>query len=116
MNLVLKNKSNNFYTWKKANEEIFFDYEEFKKFTLILAVDVNNVLHYKINTCTINFESFLEFIKELNMKLLNLNYNNYVLILDNLSSHKTKDLIEYYAKNKINVLFNAPYLSLSFMK
>ena len=106
-----KNKSNNFYTWKKANEEIFFDYEEFKKFTLILAVDDNNVLHYKINTCTTNSESFLEFVKELNMKLLNLNYNNYVLILDNLSSHKTKDLIEYYAKNKINVLFNAPYLS-----
>ena len=64
-----------------------------------------------MNTCNTNTESYLEFIKELNMKLLNLNYNNQVLILENLSSHKMKDLIEYYLKIKINIHYNVPYIS-----
>ena len=31
--------------------------------------------------------------------------------MDNLSSHKTSKLMEFYDKHKINVLFNTPYLS-----
>lgn len=31
--------------------------------------------------------------------------------MDNLSSHKSSKLMEFYDKHKINVLFNTPYLS-----
>ena len=31
--------------------------------------------------------------------------------MDNLSCHKTKKLIKYYVENKINVVFNSPYVS-----
>lgn len=31
--------------------------------------------------------------------------------MDNLACHKTEKLIEFYAKNIINVLFNLPYFS-----
>ena len=31
--------------------------------------------------------------------------------MDNLSCHKTEKMIEFYSKNKINVIYNSPYLS-----
>lgn len=31
--------------------------------------------------------------------------------MDNLSSHKTKELIEFYSQNNINVVFNSPKMS-----
>lgn len=34
---------------KKKGEEIYFDYENIKNFSLIMAEDENNVLNYKIN-------------------------------------------------------------------
>ena len=105
------NKPTNYYTWKKKDDEIFFDYSDVKRFNLILAVDDNQVLYYKINTNSTDSKSFLEFMKELKIKLSNINYPNYILVLDNLSSHKTEELLEYYANNNINVVFNSPYIS-----
>ena len=31
--------------------------------------------------------------------------------MDNLSSHKTELLKEFYMKNRINIIFNSPYMS-----
>ena len=31
--------------------------------------------------------------------------------MDNLSAHKTNELINFYATNKMNIIFNSPYLS-----
>ena len=31
--------------------------------------------------------------------------------MDNLSSHKTEELIKFYKANNINVVFNSPYIS-----
>ena len=36
---------------------------------------------------------------------------NYSIILDNYSVHKTNTLYKFYADNKINILFNSPYMS-----
>ena len=35
----------------------------------------------------------------------------YTLFLDNLSTHKSKNTIKYFYENKINIIFNVPYLS-----
>ena len=105
------NKNNNYYSWKKKGEEIYFDYENIEKFSLNMAVDENNVLNYKINKVSTNSDIFLDFIKELQKKLNDKHYPEYVIVLDNLAAHKTNALIEYYAKNKINIIFNSPYLS-----
>lgn len=32
--------------------------------------------------------------------------------MDNLSSHKTQKLMNYYRDKKINVVFNSPYISI----
>ena len=37
--------------------------------------------------------------------------DQYAIILDNLACHKTKELFDYYLENKINIIFNAPYIS-----
>ena len=50
-------------------------------------------------------------MKKLNNIIKKENIYPCVLILDNLSCHKTKRLIEFYSKKKINVLFNTPYFS-----
>ena len=49
--------------------------------------------------------TFLDFMKEL-IKILNdKKIRPYVIILDNLSCHKTKELLDYYYENKIIVIF-----------
>ena len=67
------NKNNNYYTWKKKDEQIFFDYEDANKFNLLLAVDEKEVLYYKINEFSTDSKNFLDFIKELNVTLLKKN-------------------------------------------
>ena len=48
-------------------------------------------------------EKLIQKIKEKKIK-------RYVIILDNYSSHKTEDLMKFYSENKVNILFNTPYL------
>ena len=38
-------------------------------------------------------------------------YNKYVIILNNLSSHKTKKAINFYQSNNMNIIFNVSYCS-----
>ena len=79
---------------------------------MIAAIDDSNLLYYTINDENTNEQIFLDFMVNLKniLKSLNIN-NNFVIILDNLSCHKTALLNNYYLKEKINVLFNSPYQS-----
>ena len=49
-------------------------------------------------------KKLIEFINKKNMRPL-------LIVLDNLSVHKTKDLLDFYKSNKINIVFNSPYVS-----
>lgn len=105
------NSNNNFYSWVKKEEDAFCYFKEIKKSNLIMAVDKEQVLHYNISIQSTTSSVFLNFIQELHQKLLKMNYGKYIIVLDNLSSHKTQEVIEYYYKNRINVIFNSPYMS-----
>lgn len=50
-------------------------------------------------------------MKNLKKKLDELNILNFVVILDNLSCHKTDLLLNFYNEQKINMIFNSPYHS-----
>lgn len=104
--------TNNFRTWRKKDESIYFNLGNTKKKNLIAAIDDSNLLYYTINDENTNEQIFLDFMVNLKniLKSLNIN-NNFVIILDNLSCHKTALLNNYYLKEKINVLFNSPYQS-----
>lgn len=47
------------------------------------------------------------FLLKINQK----NYEKYVIVMDNLSCHKTRKKLEFYIKNGINIIYNSPYLS-----
>ena len=76
-----------------------------------MAINDKKVLYFEINREPTNEETFFSFMEKLKEAIKKENINPFVLVLDNLSCHKTKKLIEFYAKNKINVLFNTPYFS-----
>lgn len=46
------------------------------------------------------------------MEILSKKVNKkYVIVMDNLSSHRTNKLMDFYYENRINIIFNAVYHS-----
>ena len=74
------------------DETIYFGDSKKDKNNLILAVGIDQVVLYKITTENTNSIIFLEFLKTLNDKLKNNFGKKYLLIMDNLKSHKKKKL------------------------
>ena len=107
----ITNKNSNYRCFRKYDETIYFKYSRLFKSNLLLAVDEKNVLYYEITDDTTSEAIFLSFAKNLINKLKD-NYNKkYILVLDNLSSHKTSLIKQFFIDNKINIVFNSPYHS-----
>ena len=53
----------------------------------------------------------MEFLNELYFELKKDENKKFVIILDNLRVHKTKNIISYCIEKKINLVFNVPYQS-----
>lgn len=106
----IQSYNNNYRTWRSKYDQIYFKVET-KKRNLIAAVDNTSVLYYEINEENTDESIFLKFMKNLKNKLEKINIYNFVVILDNLSCHKTQLLKNFYIEEKINVIFNAPYHS-----
>ena len=108
----IQNQSNNIQAWRKSNEVIYEDIPKKEKLNLILTVSKDDVIYFELNEDNTNQDNFLIYIKNLleaiKKKLIS---EKFVIVLDNYSGHKTPKLMEYYLNNKINVLFNSPYLS-----
>lgn len=68
-------------------------------------------IYWEINEDNTNEEVFLNYVKNLKAKLESILYPKYVICMDNLNSHKTPSLMKFYKDNKINIIFNAPYMS-----
>ena len=107
----ITNKNCNFRCFKKENEKINFKYDKIFKSNLIMAIDDKSVIYYEICDKSTNENIFLNFTQNLITKLKNESAKNFVLILDNLSCHKTPSMKQFFLDNKINVLFNSPYMS-----
>ena len=108
---ILTNKNNNFRFFRKHDEQIYFNFKNFSKLNLIMAIDDINIIHFEINKENTNQDIFLQFMKNLLREIKLKNIKKYAIIMDNLSSHKTEELLKFYSENKINVIFNSPYLS-----
>ena len=76
-----------------------------------MLISNNDIIHYKITDNITNEKTFLLFMKECKRKIDEKNEGHYLIIMDNLSCHKTYKLIKYYFDNKINIVFNTPYAS-----
>ena len=108
---IIQANNNNHKIWRKENEEITYNIKSTKRKNLIAAVDFDSVLYYKINDENTDEKQFLLFMKELKEIIDKKNFGHYVVVMDNLSSHKTQLLKKYYLEQKINILFNSPYQS-----
>ena len=108
---TINNKNNNFRCFRKSDENIYFNIENTKKLNLIMAIDNSSVIYFEINYETTTQESFLKFMENFVKTIKEKKIVKYVIVMDNSSCHKTEKLISFYYKNKINILFNTPYIS-----
>lgn len=104
--------NNHFKCWRLITETIHFGDPSKKKNNLLLAVGKDFVLHYKITQENTNRQIFLEFLKEINKKILANKNKKYFLIMDNLVCHKNDEVIKFLVKSKLCIIFNAPYNSI----
>ena len=75
-----------------------------------MAVNKDGIIYYEINEQSTTQDSFLNYMNKLVNKIKEIKKEKYVIVLDNLSVHKTSKVIEFYRENKINALLNCPYL------
>ena len=104
-------KNINFKTWRKSSEFIFNSFKDNKKRNLILAVSNEKIIHWEINSDNFSSENFLNFIDDILESLDNNDNSIYILFMDNASIHLSLDLMKFYSKNKLKILFNVPYAS-----
>jgi hypothetical protein len=105
------NKNNHLRVWRKSEETIYHNYDSYKKKNIIMTVSSNEVIYYSISDESTNSDVFLEYMKKLKKVIDEKSIKQYVLLLDNLSSHKSPLLIKFFSENKINVIFNSPRMS-----
>lgn len=74
-------------------------------------MDKENVIYYKISRTNTNEETFLDFMTEFLNQSKKINISKYIIVMDNLSCHKTQKIINFFISNRINVIFNIPYMS-----
>ena len=99
----------NNYGWSKKGKMIVNTIKNPKiRYSLILDINCNKIIHKKIIKGSVNGETFLEFIKDL-VKKLQTNNNSYIL-LDNARIHHYKKLKDFIkTKPKIKLIYNIPY-------
>ena len=69
------------------------------------------IIRYKITGKNTDEEIFMNYINELNEISSKDDKKRYVIIMDNLSCHRTRQMLDFYDKNKMNVIFNITYKS-----
>ena len=81
------------------------------KINIIAAVSLKEIINYKIVDSTVDSKSFCEFMTELSKKLTSEQKSKSLIIMDNASYHKTKEVIKVYLENKLKIITNIPYQS-----
>ena len=103
--------NNNLKVWKKDDENFYSKVLPRKRYNLLMAVGEESVIHFKINKENTNITTFCQYMEELVSIIKEKNIFPYVIVLDNLNCHKSEELYDFYLKNKVNIVFNAPYVS-----
>ena len=106
-------QNNNFKDWVGKNEELIKGPETGtkEKINIVMAIDINGIIDYKITDTNINSKVFGEFIDDLYLKLNEKQKINSLIIFDNATCHKTKEIIEKCKNKKLKILTNIPYKS-----
>lgn len=87
-------KNNYYKCLRKPNEQIYSNIENSGRYNLIMAVG-EDIIYFEIKKETTTETVFLEFMVNLLKYLKKIKCKNCVIILDNLSCHKTEKLIKF---------------------
>ena len=109
-----KLSNNNYYQWRSENEIILGGAEnELKKqMNMILGIDEEKIVHYKLINDTINSDIFCRFLEEMISKIGKHDMKNYLIIMDNAKCHISKKTKKFCLKNNLKIMTNIPYYSM----
>ena len=105
-------KNSNFKNWCENSDKYYSKVSNTNiKLNLLMAVSEKQVIYYKISEINTSGEQFLIFMKDLIDKMDDNDKKHSIFIMDNLSSHLTLELFQFYFNNDLKVLFTIPYKS-----
>lgn len=104
-------KNNHYKCWRYANQNIYHNISKPQRSNLLLIVRESKVIYFEINKKGTNQEIFLEFLKRFLDTTKNKENKEFILVMDNLTSHKTPAITNFLLENKIDVIYNTPYVS-----
>ena len=108
-----KLKNNNFRDWIKRNNFGHYGNDDNnKKINFLLAIGVNNIIHYKLTNENTNTNTFKNFFIEILNKLNSDDLTNTIIIMDNLTSHLTVEIKKIIISKSLKVLYTVPYESI----
>ena len=77
--------------------------------SLLMALSINEVIHYDITEENVNADIYLIFMNNLISKLKKNENRNFILIFDNVRFHHDKRIIDLITKNNYKYFFVPPY-------
>jgi transposase len=105
--------NDNYKDWVHKNEELLKGAENNlkHKYNIIMGILLEKIIYYKIVESNVDSTIFKEFLEGLISKLNTEQKKNSLIIYDNATYHKTKDVIELCLKNNLKIITNIPYRS-----
>ena len=104
------NKNTKGYSKKSVEINIPVSKLHFSNQSLLMALSINNVIHYDIVNENVETTIYFDFIKALIEKLKNLKDNkNYVFIFDNVRFHHSKKTLDLINSSNYTYFFVPPY-------
>lgn len=110
MSIVLNSKPD--YGWSEKNKECIVNIDDCKikreRFTIGVATTNNKIIDYCIVTKGLKSNDYVNFMDKIH-KIDDI--KNKTFFLDNASIHHSKIAKKLYKKNKMHIIYNAPYHS-----
>ena len=106
-------ENNCYKRWRQKKEEFNIgpNTNKKKRTNLILAISSGKVILDKFVNGSINQKIFREFLKDLFEKIKSNKNQKYIIVMDNATIHKTKNIIRFCLKKKLKILTITPYYS-----
>jgi transposase len=104
-------KNDNFKTWISSSDFYHYGPEANSKRNIIMVVGIDELYHYEINKSNTNSTIFKNILIDLFSKIKKEQQKEYILIMDNLACHRTKEIKDLLKKYNIKTLFTVPYES-----
>lgn len=103
-----KLKNVNYRMWRSPNDFCHYGNINNSKKNFLLAIGVNKIVNYKLTSKNTNSSLFKEFFEETIEKIPLDKLKTTVFIMDNLSSHLTKDIKNIIKSKSLKVFYTIP--------